>query len=93
MHLLFGELRRMGIGIAALSEVWKLGNGYISSEYYTYYWSGYGNGHSIRGVAVAVANLFFSSVLKVKHFDERIMSFISLVAVYGPTDVSEPEDE
>ena len=101
LPLLSGELKKLGIGIAALSEVRRPGSGEISSEGYTYYWSGCENGHRIRGVAVAVADRFLSSVTKVTPIDERIMlvrlkhslGFISLVAVYAPTEVSEPEDK
>ena len=94
LPLLSAELGRLGIAIAALSEVRRPGSGEISSGGYTYYWSGCSNGARLRGVAVAVSDRFRSAVTKVTPIDERILlvrvkhsvGFISLVAVYAPTE-------
>ncbi len=101
LPVLSGELKRLGIGVAALSEVRRPGSGETSSGGYTYYWSGCSNGSRTRGVAVAISDRFLSSVIKVTPVDERIMlvrlkhslGFISLVAVYAPTENSNLEEK
>ncbi len=62
LPVLSGELKRLGIGVAALSEVRRPGSGETSSWGYTYYWSGCSNGSHTRGVAVAISDRFRSSV-------------------------------
>ena len=52
---LSAELRRLGVGGAALSEVRRPGSGRVSGGGYTYNWSGRPQGH-LEGVAVAVAD-------------------------------------
>ena len=87
--------------IAGLSEVRWPGNGETSSEGYTYYWSGMADGTRLRGVAVAISSRLASAVDEVTAVDERIMrvrlkhtmGFMSLVAVYAPTEVSETEEK
>ena len=98
---LSGELRRLRIDIAALSEVRRPGDGEISCDGYTYYWSGCSNGARLRGVAVAVSTRLVPSVVKVTNVDERIMlvrmehtiGFISLIAVYAPTEMRDLEEK
>ena len=43
LHL-SGEVRRLGVEVAALSQTRRPGTGEISSGGYTYYWSGSANG-------------------------------------------------
>ena len=39
INCLLSELKRLNIGIAALSEVWRPDSGEIMAGGYTYYWS------------------------------------------------------
>ena len=81
--------------MAALSEVRRPGSGSTSVGGYTYYWSGRSDGHHLQGVAIAVSGRLQPSVVEVTPVDERIMvmrlklslGFMSLIAVYAPTDV------
>ena len=94
---LSGELRRLRVEVATLSETRRPGSGEISSEGYTYFWSGHSNGARLRGVAVAVSSRLRSSVVGVTPVDERIMllrmkhtlGFVSIIAVYAPTEMRE----
>ena len=94
---LSAELGRLGIAVAALSEVRRPGNGEISVGGYTYYWSGRADGRHTEGVAVAVSDRLISQVKEVTPVSERIMRLrlahslgvMSIVAVYAPTGVSE----
>ncbi len=54
--LLSSELKRLDIGIAALSEVRTQDCGEIMVAGYTYYWSGRSDGYHAQGVAIAVCN-------------------------------------
>ena len=56
LSLLSSELKRVDIGIAAISEVRRLDCGEIMVGGYTYYWSGHSDGYHAQGVAVAVSN-------------------------------------
>ena len=56
MSLLSSELKRLDIGIAALSEVRRPDCGEIMAGGYTYYWSGRSDGYHAQGVAAAVSN-------------------------------------
>ena len=56
LSLLSSELKRLNIGIAALSEVQRLAGGEIMVGGYTYYLSGHFDGYHSQGVAVAVSN-------------------------------------
>ena len=56
LSLLSSELKRLDIGIAALSEVWRPDGGEIMAGGYTYYWSGRSDGNHAQGVVVAVSN-------------------------------------
>ena len=53
--LLSPDLKRLDIGIAALSEVRRPHSGEIMGGY-TYDWSGRSDGFCAQGVAVAVSN-------------------------------------
>ena len=54
--LLSSELKRLDIGIAALSEVRRPDSGEIMVGGYTFYWSVRSDGYHAQGVAVAVSN-------------------------------------
>ena len=56
LSLLSSELKRLDIGIAALSEVRRPDSGKIMTGGHTYYWSGHSDGYHSQGVAVAVSN-------------------------------------
>ena len=56
LSLLSSELKRLNIGIAALSEVRRPDCGGIMVGGYTYDWSGHSDGYHAQGVAVAVSN-------------------------------------
>ena len=56
LSLLSPELKRLDIGIAALSEVRRPDCGEIMAGDYTDYWSGGSDGYHAQGVAVAVSN-------------------------------------
>jgi len=94
---LSAELDRLGIAVAALSEVRRPGTGEISVGGYTYYWSGRTDGRHTEGVAVAISDRLASQVKEVTPVSERIMRLrlahslgvMSIVAVYAPTGVSE----
>ena len=95
LPLLSRELKRLGVEVAALSEVRRPGSGTISVGGYTYYWSGRSDGHHLQGVAIAISSRLLPAVVEVTPVDERIMAlrlkhafgFMSLIAVYAPTDV------
>ena len=98
---LSAELRRLRVDIVGLSETRRPGNGEISSGGYTYYWSGQSDGAHLRGVAIGISSRLQSSVVGVTPVDERILllrlkhtlGFISLIAVYAPTEVYELEEK
>ena len=87
--------------IVGLSEVRRPGSGEVSSGGYTYYWSGRGDGAHLGGVAVGISSRLQPSVIGVTPVDERVMlvrlkhtlGFISLIAVYAPTEMSELEEK
>ena len=95
------ELRRLRVDIVGLSEVRRPGSGEVSSGGYTYYWSGRGDGAHLGGVAVGISSRLQPSVIGVTPVDERVMlvrlkhtlGFISLIAVYAPTEMSELEEK
>lgn len=95
------ELRRLRVDIAGLSETRRPDSGEISDGGYTYYWSGRSDGTRLGGVAIAIASRLQSSVVGVTPVDERIMwvrlkhtlGFMSVVAVYAPTETSTLEEK
>ena len=101
LPLLSRELSRLGVEEAFLSEVRRPGSGVASEGGYTYHWSGRGDGQHHVGVPIAISYRLQSSVVEVAPADERIMvmrlkhsfGFMSLVAVYAPTDMSKPEGD
>ncbi|KAG0722293.1 Craniofacial development protein 2 [Chionoecetes opilio] len=101
LPLLSGELSRLRVNIVGLSETRRPGSGETSSGGYTYYWSGMSNGHRVRGVAIGISSKLQPSVVEVTPVDERIMrvrmkhtlGFMSLVAVYAPTEMRRTEEK
>ena len=97
LSLISSELKRLDIGIAALSEVRRSDCGEIMAGGYTYYWSGRSHGYHSQGVAVAVSNMLTPMIIEVTPVNERIMRLrirhslgvISLVSVYAPTEASD----
>ena len=95
------ELRRLRVDIVGLSEARRPGSGEISSGGYTYYWSGRSDGARLGEVAIGISSRLQSSVVGVTPVDERVMvlrlkhtlGFMSLVAVYAPTETSELEEK
>ena len=98
LSLLSSELKRLDIGIAALSEVRRPDCGEIMAGGYTYYWSGRSDGYHTQGVPVAVSNkLTPIIIIEETPVIKRIMRLrihhslgvISLVSVYTPTEVND----
>ena len=89
------ELSRLRMDIVGLFETRRPGSSEISSKGFTYYWSGMSNGASLKGVAIGIPSRLQPSVVEVIPVDECIMrlrlkhtlGFMSLVAVYTPTEV------
>ena len=73
LSLLSSELKRLDIGIAALSEVRRPDCGEIMAGGYTYWWSGRSDGYHAQGVAVAVSNKLTPMIIEVTPVNERIM--------------------
>ena len=101
LPLLSRELGRLGIAIAALSEVRRPKSGEISVGGYTYYWSGRLDGYHSEGVAIAISDRLTQMVMEAVPVNERIMRLrikhslgvISVVSVYAPTGMSSPSDK
>ena len=97
LSLLSSELKRLNIGIAALSEVRRPDSGEIMVGGYTYSWCGRSDGYHAQGGAVAVSNKLTPMVIEVTPVKEHIMrlrihhSFgvVSLVSVFAPTEASD----
>ena len=70
---LSSELKRLDIGIAALSEVRRPDCGKIMEVGYTYYWSGRSDGYHAQGIAVAVSNKLTPMIIEVTPVNECIM--------------------
>ena len=95
--LLSSELKRLDIGIAALSEVRRPDCGEIMAGGYTYYCSGCSDGYHAQGVAVALSNKMTPMIIEVTPVNERIMrrrichslGVISLVSEYAPTEAND----
>ena len=85
--------------MVGLSETRRPGSGETSSKGFTY--SGMSNGHHVKGVAIGVSSRLQPSVVEVTPVDERIMrlrlkhslGFMSVVAVYAPTEVCETQEK
>ena len=95
--LLSSELKRLDIGIAALSEVQRPECGEIMVGGYTYYWSGRSDGYHAQLVTVAVSNKLTPMIIEVTPINKRMirlrirhsLGVVSLVSVYAPTEVSD----
>ncbi|KAG0710316.1 Craniofacial development protein 2 [Chionoecetes opilio] len=96
-----GELRRLRVDIVGLSELRRPGSGETSSGSYTYFWSGMSNGDHVQGLAIGISSKLQPTVVEVTLVDEHIMwvrmkhtlGFMSLVAVYAPTEVRKTEEK
>ena len=73
LSLLSSELKRLDMGIAALSEVRRPDCGEIMVGGYTYYWSGRSDGYYAQGVAVAVSNKLTPIMIEITLVNGRIM--------------------
>ena len=90
------ELNRLGVSVAALSEVTRPRSEWVSGGGYTFYWSGRLQGN-LEGEAVVVADRLVPIITEVTPVNERIMRLritnilgvISLVSVYAPIGMSE----
>ena len=92
---LSGELSRLRISVAALSEVRWPGTGTTEVGDYTYFWSGRPGGRATEGVAIAVAAHLLRAVDtdSIRHYGERLMSLrirhtigvLTVVSAYAPT--------
>ena len=93
LSLLSSELKRLDIGIAALSEVRRPDCGEIRAGGYTNYWSGRSDGYHAQGVVVAVSNKLTPMIIEVTPVNEGIMRLrichslgaVSLVSVHALT--------
>ena len=74
LSLLSSELKRLGIGIAALSEVRRPDCGEIMVGGYTSYWSGRSDGYHAQGIPVAVSNKLTPMIIEVTLVNERILT-------------------
>ena len=67
------ELEKLGIAIAALSEMWFSGSGENGEGGYTYYYYGCSDGSHTEGLGLTIPDRFLSSVTKVIPVDECIV--------------------
>ena len=72
LPVLSHELKRLGVDIAALSEVKRLGSGSAVAGAYSYHWSGPPNAR-LRGVGVAISTRLSECVRQVTLVDEKIL--------------------
>jgi len=97
LSLLSSELKRLDIGIAALSEVQRPDSGEIIAGGYTYDWSGCSDGYHAQGVSVAISNKLTPMIIEVTTVNEHIMrqgihhslGVVSLASVYTLTEASD----
>ena len=95
------ELSKMKVDMVGLSETRRPGSGETSSKGFTYYWSSRSNGHHVKRIAIGISSRLQPSVVEVTPVDERIMrlrlkynlGFMSVVAVYAPTEMCETEEK
>ena len=76
LSLLSSELKRLNVGVAALSEVQRPDSGEIMVGSSTYYWSGCSDGYHAQGDAVAVSNKLTPMIIEVTPVNERIMRLL-----------------
>ena len=95
------ELKRLGVGIAALQETRLSGTGSLREKNYTFFWKGKAADESrLHGVGFAVHNSLLSSVEPPSGGTERILQLrlstisgvVTVFSVYSPT-LGAPEDE
>ena len=67
------ELKRLNIGIATISEIWRPNCGEIVVSRYTYNWSGRSDVYHAEGSAAAVSNKLTPMIIEVTPVNERIM--------------------
>ena len=73
-HLsLLSELKRLDVGIAALSEVRRPDCGEIMAGGYTYYWSGRSDGYLAQGVAVDASNKLTPMIIEVIPINKSVL--------------------
>ena len=72
LSLLSSELKRLDIGIAALSEVRRPDCGETMAGGYTDYWSGRTDGYHAQGVAAAVSNKLTPMIIEATPLNECI---------------------
>ena len=97
MSLLSSELKRLKIGIGALSKVRRPESGVIMAGGYTYYWSCRSDGCHAQRVAVAVSNKMTPMIIEGTLVNWRVMRLrihhslgvISLVFGNASTEVSD----
>ena len=73
LSLLSSELKRLNIGIAALSEIWRPDCVKIMVGGYTYYWSGRSEGYHAQGVAIAMSNKLIPMIIEVTPVNKHIL--------------------
>ena len=73
LSLLSSELKRLNIGIAALSVVRRPDSGKFMAGGYTDCLSGHSDGYHAQGVAAAVSNKLTSMIIEITPVNERIM--------------------
>ena len=71
--LLSSELKRLDIGIAALSEVRTPDCGEIMAGGYAYYWSGRSDSYYAQAVAVAVSKKLTPMIIEVTPVNKHIL--------------------
>ena len=97
LSLLSSELKRLNIGIAALSETRRTDSGEIMVSGYTFYWSSHSDVYHAQRVAVAGYNQLTSMIIEVTLYKESILRLrtrhalgvISLVSVSAPSVASD----
>ena len=78
LSLLSSELKRLDIGIAALTEVQRPDCEEIMAGGYTYYWSGRSDSYHAQGVAIAVSNKLIPMII---HWS-TIFYFLNVVLIF-----------
>ncbi|XP_045130251.1 uncharacterized protein LOC123515575 [Portunus trituberculatus] len=99
-HVL-NELSRLRENIVGVSETRRPVSGETSSNGFTYYKSGISNVYHVNGVVIGVSSRLQPSDVEVILVDESIMrlkliynvGFMSVVAVYAPTEMCETKEK
>jgi exonuclease III len=93
------EMRRTGVEMLGVSEIWWTGKGYFESDDFTVYYSGHDN-MKRNGVAIILKKNIAQTVLGYNPVNDRIISIriqgrplnITLMQVYAPTSDAEEVD-